>query len=118
MSTGELQNPAAGYRVLFLLKLSPGAGEEFLREYESIRWQVAHVPGHISDQVCRSAGDADEWLITSEWRSAEDFIAWESTPGHRDLAKPMMSHVAQRRSMRYAILRETRSVPAAMEGAR
>ena len=118
MGTEEPQNPAAGYRVLFILKLSPGAGEEFLREYESIRWDVAQVRGHISDQVCRSAHDADEWLITSEWRSAEDFIAWESTPGHRELAKPMMSHVTQRRSLRYAIVRETRTVPAAMESAR
>jgi heme-degrading monooxygenase HmoA len=117
MSTGEPQNPAAGYRVLFMLKLSPGAGEEFLREYESVRWDVAQVPGHISDQVCRSADDADEWLITSEWRSAEDFIAWERTPAHRELAKPMMSHVAQRRSLRYAILRETRTVPVVMESA-
>ena len=118
MSTEELQDPAAGYRVLFMLKLSPGAGEEFLREYESVRWHVAQVPGHLSDQVCRSADDADEWLITSEWRSAEDFIAWESTPGHRELAKPMMRHVAERRSLRYAVLRETRTVPAAIESAR
>ena len=113
MNTEELPEPAVGYRVLFMLKLSPGAGEKFLREYESIRWHVAQVPGHISDQVCRSADDADEWLITSEWRSAEDFVAWESTAGHRELAKPMMSHVAQRRSLRYAVVRETRTVPAA-----
>jgi heme oxygenase (mycobilin-producing) len=113
MNSEELQT--AGYRVLFMLKLSPGAGEEFLREYESIRWEVAQVPGHLGDQVCRSADDADEWLITSEWRSAEDFTAWESTPGHRELAKPMMSHVRERRSLRYTVLRETRTVPAAMQ---
>ena len=118
MSTEEPQEPAAGYRVLFMLELSPGASEKFLREYESIRWQVAQVPGHLRDQLCRSADDADQWLITSEWRSAEDFLAWESTPGHRELAKPMMSHVAERRSLRYTVLRETRSVPAAMESAR
>jgi hypothetical protein len=34
------------------------------------------------------------------------------------LAKPMMRHVAERRSLRYAVLRETRTVPAAMESAR
>jgi len=117
MNTEELQEPA-GYRVLFMLKLAPGAGEKFLREYESIRWEVARVPGHINDQLCRSADDPDEWLITSEWRSAEDFLAWESTPGHRELAKPMMSHVAQRRSLRYTVMRETRTAPAAMDRAR
>lgn len=118
MNIEDLPEPISGYRVLFMLRLSPGAGEEFLREYEAIRWQVAQVPGHITDQLCRSADDADEWLITSEWRSAEDFLAWESTPEHRNVAKPMMSHVLERRSLRYTVLRETSSAPAAVEGAR
>ena len=90
MSGEDLQEATAGYRVLFMLKLSPGADDAFLRDYEAIRWQVAQVPGHMSDQVCRSANDADEWLITSEWRSAEDFLAWESTPGHREGAMPIL----------------------------
>jgi len=114
MSGEDPKEATAGYRVLFMLRLSPGAGDAFLRDYEAIRWQVAQVPGHLSDQVCQSANDADEWLITSEWRSAEDFLAWESTPGHREAAMPMMSHVRVRQSLRYTILRETRSaaVPA------
>jgi heme oxygenase (mycobilin-producing) len=111
MSDGEGQEAAAGYRVLFMLRLAPGAGEAFLRAYEAVRWQVARVPGHLTDQVCRSAEDPDEWLITSEWRSAEDFLAWESTPGHRDAAAPMMGHVRERRSLRYTVLRETRTAP-------
>jgi heme-degrading monooxygenase HmoA len=111
MSREDLQEATAGYRVLFMLTLAPGAGDAFLRDYEAIRWQVAQVPGHMSDQVCRSANDADEWLITSEWRSAEDFLAWESTPGHREAAMPMMSHVRVRRSLRYTVLRETRTAP-------
>ncbi|HTS96192.1 MAG TPA: antibiotic biosynthesis monooxygenase family protein [Streptosporangiaceae bacterium] len=118
MSAEDGQDASAGYRVLFMLKLSPGAGEAFLREYEAVRWQVAQVPGHMSDQVCRSADDADEWLITSEWRSAEDFLAWESTPGHREAATPMMSHVRARQSLRYTVLRETRTAPAAAGDAR
>jgi heme oxygenase (mycobilin-producing) len=118
MNTEDLKEPKAGYRVLFMLRLSPGAGEKFLREYEAIRWQIAQVPGHITDQLCRSADDAGEWLITSEWRSAEDFLAWESTPEHHNVAKPMMSHVRERRSLRYTVLRETSTAPAAVEGAR
>jgi len=112
------EDATAGYRVLFMLRLSPGASDAFLRAYEAVRWQVARVPGHIADQVCRSAEDPDEWLITSEWRSAEDFLAWESTPGHREAAAPMMSHVRERRSLRYAVLRETRTALAAPGPAR
>jgi heme oxygenase (mycobilin-producing) len=113
--TGE--EAIAGYRVLFMLRLAPGAGDAFLRAYEAVRWQVARVPGHVSDQVCRSAEDADEWLITSEWRSAEDFLAWESTPGHREAAAPMMRHVQERRSLRYTVLRETSTAGAAAAAA-
>ena len=109
MSLEDRQEATVGYRVLFMLRLSPGAGDGFLRDYEAVRWQVAQVPGHLSDQVCRSADDADEWLITSEWRSAEDFLAWESTPGHRETARPMMAHVRERRSLRYTVVRETRT---------
>jgi heme-degrading monooxygenase HmoA len=118
MSSEVRPEGAVGCRVLFMLRLSAGAGEAFLRDYEAIRWQVAQVPGHVSDQVCRSAGDADEWLITSEWRSAGDFLAWESTAGHREMAMPMMSHVVERRSLRYTIVRETRIVAAVVAGSR
>jgi heme-degrading monooxygenase HmoA len=118
MSADDRPEPTAGYRVLFMLKLSPGAGDAFLREYEAIRWEVAQVPGHMSDQVCRSADDADEWLITSEWRSAEDFLAWESTAEHRETAMPMMRHVRERRSLRYTVMRETRTAPATVGNAR
>jgi heme-degrading monooxygenase HmoA len=103
MSLEDRQEATVGYRVLFMLRLSPGAGDGFLRDYEAVRWQVAQVPGHLSDQVCRSADDADEW------RSAEDFLAWESTPGHRETARPMMAHVRERRSLRYTVVRETRT---------
>jgi heme-degrading monooxygenase HmoA len=118
MNAEGQQEATAGYRVLFMLSLSPGAGEAFLREYEAVRWQVAQVPGHISDQVCRSADDPDEWLITSEWRSPGDFLAWETTPDHRELAMPMMRHVRKRRSLRYTVLRETCTAPTGAGDAR
>jgi heme-degrading monooxygenase HmoA len=98
----------AGYRVLFMLRVRADAGEEFLAAYERIRWDAARTEGHLGDQLCRSTGDPDQWLITSEWRSAEDFLDWERTPGHRDLAAPMMALVTERQSLRYDVLRETR----------
>lgn len=102
----------AGYRVLFHLTLKPGAEETFLKAYEAVRWVVASVPGHLGDQVCQSTEDPNEWVLTSQWRSAEDFLAWERTPEHRALAAPMMAVVEKRRSLRYVIRRETvREVP-------
>lgn len=97
----------AGYRVLFMLRLRPGTGDEFVREYEKVRWQAADVPGHLRDQLCQSSEAPDQWLITSEWRTAEDFLAWERTPAHRELAAPMMRLVAERQSLRYVVRRQT-----------
>ncbi|CAM3016469.1 antibiotic biosynthesis monooxygenase family protein [Saccharomonospora xinjiangensis] len=97
----------AGFRVLFLLTLKPGAQERFLAAYEAVRWVVARVPGHLGDQVCQSTEDPEEWLLTSQWRSAEDFLAWERTPEHRALAAPMLAAVARRRSQRYVVRHDT-----------
>jgi heme-degrading monooxygenase HmoA len=99
-----------GYRVLFMLRLKPGTAEDFLRAYEKVRWEVAALPGHRVDQVCQSTADPDDWLITSEWRSAADFLDWERSTEHRALAAPMMACVAQRRSLRFVIRRETGGV--------
>lgn len=96
-----------GYRVVFLLTLKPGMEKTFLDAYEAVRWAVASVPGHLGDQVCQSTDDPDAWLLTSQWRSAEDFLAWERTPEHRALAAPMLSAVSHRRSLRYVVHRET-----------
>ncbi|MFI2664321.1 antibiotic biosynthesis monooxygenase family protein [Micromonospora carbonacea] len=97
-----------GYRVLFLLRLKPGSAEEFLHAYEKVRWEVASLPGHRVDQVCQSTEDPDDWLITSEWHSAADFLEWERSPGHRELAAPMLACVVERRSVRFTVRRETR----------
>jgi heme oxygenase (mycobilin-producing) len=99
--------PSGKYRVLFMFRLHPGSAEAFLAAYETVREQVAQVPGHLVDQVCRSADDPDQWMITSEWESAEHFLSWERTPGHRQLAAPMLACMAERSSLRYLIYAET-----------
>ncbi|WP_019812340.1 antibiotic biosynthesis monooxygenase family protein [Saccharomonospora halophila] len=93
--------------MLFLLTLREGAEDEFLRAYDAVRWSLTDVPGYLGDQVCRSVDDPLEWLITSQWRGPEDFLAWERTPGHRDLVAPMLAVVERRRSLRYLVRRET-----------
>ena len=97
-------------RVVFLLKLKPGASEQFLEAYEGVRHEVAEgVKGHIVDQVCQSREDEDSWLITSEWESIEDFLAWEATEEHRDLAKPLRECIDKATSLKYVVVEETRA---------
>ncbi|MFG3343744.1 SchA/CurD-like domain-containing protein [Streptomyces sp. NPDC048018] len=94
-------------RVILLLDLYEGAQQQFLEAYEVMRRQVADVPGHISDQLCQSIENPNQWLITSEWESAPPFLAWVNSEEHVDTVKPMHSCVRDTRSMRYSILRET-----------
>jgi heme-degrading monooxygenase HmoA len=95
-------------RVAFVIRLKPGMEEQFLEAYESIRYEVARgVKGHIVDQVCRSPEDPDEWLITSEWESLDDFLEWERTEEHRALAKPLRDCMAEARSLKYVVRAET-----------
>ena len=95
-------------RVVFLIKLKPGTQEQFLEAYEGIRHEVAEgVKGHIVDQVCQSPEDPDSWLITSEWESLDDFLAWESKEEHRDQAKPMRECFAEARSLKFDVQKET-----------
>src|ERR1700722_12521862 len=94
-------------RVLFLMDVLDDHQERFLEAYERIRYQVADVPGHISDQLCHSLGNSSQWLITSEWESSEPFLAWVDSPAHRDVVAPMSACLRSNSSLRYVIVRET-----------
>jgi heme-degrading monooxygenase HmoA len=95
-------------RVVFHIHLKPGREKDFLQAYEAIRHLVAGgVPGHIVDQVCQSIDDPLDWLITSEWESTDAFLAWERTPEHRDLVKPMRDCWDEAKSTKYTIRVET-----------
>jgi heme oxygenase (mycobilin-producing) len=106
MSSGHEAERA---RVLFMIRVPHERTAAFLDAYEKIRYSVAEgVDGHIVDQVCRAQDDPEQWLITSEWTSLEAFEAWERTPAHRDLVRPMAECITERRSTRFLIFKETR----------
>jgi heme-degrading monooxygenase HmoA len=95
-------------RVVFLIRVKPGTGDQFLEAYEGIRHLVAEgVDGHLVDQVCQSPDDPESWLITSEWESLEHFLAWERTEEHRDLVKPMRDCFAEAKSLKFEVREET-----------
>jgi heme oxygenase (mycobilin-producing) len=96
-------------RVVFLIRLKEGVtGEQFLQAYEGVRYEIAQgVKGHIVDQVCQSAEDEQQWLITSEWDSVEDFYKWEETDEHRAQAKPMRDCMDEAKSYKFVVREET-----------
>ncbi|MDH6135744.1 quinol monooxygenase YgiN [Kitasatospora sp. MAA4] len=94
-------------RVVLLLDVLDGHQERFLMAYEQIRHQVADLPGHISDQLCQSLGNSSQWLITSEWEGAEQFLSWVESAAHRKLVEPLHGCVRDTQSLRFVIARET-----------
>lgn len=95
-------------RVVFLVRVPRQRTQDFLAAYEKIRYEVAEgVPGHLVDQVCQSATDPEQWLITSEWDSLESFEAWERSEGHRTLVRPLRECMTEARSIRFSIRLQT-----------
>lgn len=94
-------------RVVLLLEVLDGKQERFLAAYETIRHQVAAVPGHISDQLCQSLGNSSQWLITSEWESSELFLQWVDSAEHREMVQPLHGCVRDTTSLRFVVTRET-----------
>ena len=111
-TTGTDRPTPGRLRVILMLEVYEGAQDRFLDAYELLRYQVSAVPGHVSDQLCQSIDDPSRWLITSEWESAEPFLAWVDSPAHREMVKPMHGCVRDNRSLRYTVLRETRGTTA------
>jgi heme-degrading monooxygenase HmoA len=96
-------------RVVFLIRVPLDRTAAFLKAYEKIRYSVAEgVAGHLVDQVCQSQDDPEQWLITSEWESLAAFQAWERSPDHRDLVRPLAECISERRSIPFLIHEETR----------
>ncbi|WP_121749200.1 SchA/CurD-like domain-containing protein [Streptomyces sp. E2N166] len=94
-------------RVVLMLDIHDGMQQEFLDAYDGIRDRVAAVQGHVSDQLCQSVDNPTQWLLTSEWESAEPFLAWVNSEEHLDTVEPLQDYVRDTHSLRYSVLRET-----------
>ena len=96
-------------RVVLMLEVEDGSEQRFLDAYDQMCRRVAAVPGHVSDQLCQSIENPSQWLITSEWDSALHFLAWVDSPTHLEMVQPMHGCVKDTRSLRFGVLRETRT---------
>ncbi|MFE2049399.1 SchA/CurD-like domain-containing protein [Streptomyces sp. NPDC059459] len=94
-------------RVVLMLDIHDDKQQEFLNAYDGIRDRVAAVRGHVSDQLCQAVDNPTKWLLTSEWESAEPFLAWVNSEDHLDTVEPLQDYVRDTHSLRYSVLRET-----------
>ncbi|MFD3538292.1 SchA/CurD-like domain-containing protein [Streptomyces sp. NPDC058662] len=94
-------------RVVLLMDLHEGTQQQFFEAYEQLRHDIASVPGHISDQLCQSFEDPSQWLITSEWESAPQYLAWVNSEHHAEQVKPLGICARAMRPLKFTVLRET-----------
>ncbi|MFD3327460.1 SchA/CurD-like domain-containing protein [Streptomyces sp. NPDC058701] len=94
-------------RVVLLMDLHEGTQQQFFEAYEKLRHDIASVPGHISDQLCQSFENPSQWLITSEWESAPQYLAWVNSEHHAEQVKPLGACARAMRPLKFTVLRET-----------
>ncbi|MES4892919.1 antibiotic biosynthesis monooxygenase family protein [Streptomyces sp. NPDC096012] len=102
--------PADKLSVVFAVRVVEDGEEGFLNLYEHLRKSVSGTPGHIIERLGKPADDSRQWVITSEWRSAEDFFAWQQSEEHQELVAPLREFVDQRQSLRFHVIKETKGV--------
>ncbi|WP_225821784.1 antibiotic biosynthesis monooxygenase family protein [Streptomyces naphthomycinicus] len=110
MGTNHNGRPADRLGVVFAVRVVEGGEQGFLELYEQLRKSVSSTPGHIVERLGEPADDSRQWVITSEWRSAEDFFAWQQSEEHRELVAPLRQFVDQRQSLRFRVVKETKGV--------
>ncbi|MEU8777701.1 SchA/CurD-like domain-containing protein [Streptomyces sp. NPDC048606] len=108
-------------RVVLLMDLHEGAQQRFFEAYEQLRHDIASVPGHLGDQLCQSFENPSQWLITSEWASAPQYLAWVNSEEHAEQVRPLGACARSMRPLKFTVLRETGKryeAPAAAVGIR
>ncbi|MFD9568791.1 SchA/CurD-like domain-containing protein [Streptomyces sp. NPDC059982] len=94
-------------RVVLLMDLHEGAQQRFFDAYEQLRHDIASVPGHLGDQLCQSFSNPSQWLITSEWESAPQYLAWVNSEAHAEQVRPLGACARSMRPLTFTVLRET-----------
>ncbi|MFD7026965.1 SchA/CurD-like domain-containing protein [Streptomyces sp. NPDC059917] len=94
-------------RVVLLMDLHEGTQQRFFEAYEQLRHDIASVPGHLGDQLCQSFENPSQWLITSEWESAPQYLAWVNSEEHAEQVRPLGACARAMRPLKFTVLRET-----------
>ncbi|MFF9769113.1 antibiotic biosynthesis monooxygenase family protein [Streptomyces sp. NPDC053086] len=110
MGTNHQGQSAEKLNVVFAVRVVEGGEQGFLDLYEQLRKSVAGTPGHIIERLGEPADDSRQWVITSEWESAEAFFAWQQSEEHQELVAPLRQWVDQRQSLRFRVIKETKGV--------
>lgn len=81
-------------RVICTATIAPEQQAAFERAYVQVTENVHGTPGHIRDELLRSADDGTTYVLLAEWESDELFRAWAEDPRHIEASAPMFPYWA------------------------
>src|SRR2546421_11091799 len=76
-------------RATLYMKVRTGRGSDFEREWLAISDEVRKVPGNIRQALSRDPEDSDSFVVTSDWKTREQFGKFERSPEQDDLTAPI-----------------------------
>ncbi|MFJ3233942.1 antibiotic biosynthesis monooxygenase family protein [Streptomyces sp. NPDC086787] len=107
MGTKQMNRSGDKLNVVFTVRVIEGGEEGFLSVYEQLRKSVARTPGHVIERLGAPVDDSRQWVITSEWETAEAFFAWAKSEEHQKLVAPLREWVDSTQSLRFRVVQET-----------
>ena len=76
-------------RATLYMKVKDGRGGDFEREWQAVADEVRKVPGNVRQTLSRDPEDPDSFVVTSDWRTREEFGSFERSPEQDDLTAPI-----------------------------
>ncbi|MEU6346350.1 MULTISPECIES: antibiotic biosynthesis monooxygenase family protein [unclassified Streptomyces] len=105
MSTSPTTSPTKT-RVVLRIQLHEGMGDQYAAAYHLVHSDIAKADGFISSQLCKSVKDPDCWIVTSEWASMEQYLAFVASEEFTARRAGMRKCVLEHDSSQYSVMAE------------
>ncbi len=76
-------------RATLRMKVKPGRGADFEREWRAIADEVRKAPGNLRQGLARDLDDSDSFVVTSDWSDREAFGRFERSEEQDVLTAPL-----------------------------
>ncbi|MGW3248650.1 antibiotic biosynthesis monooxygenase family protein [Streptomyces sp. NPDC001070] len=96
-------------RVVLRIRLQEGSGDEYAAAYDLVHRDITTADGFISSQLCRSVADPDSFIVTSEWRSLEQYLAFVQSKDFKARRAGMRDRVLEHESAQYTVVTDLTS---------
>jgi len=75
--------------VRVLLYHNAADAPELVAAYHEVSQRLQGMPGLLSNELLQSVVRPEGFVVTSTWRSMEDYLEWARRPDHKSLTAPL-----------------------------